>query len=237
MPDTSNSTMRDPVLQGRAEFRAFLGLEGSPAEAGRLLFRRTGDAAAACTEMLRDHLTVSFMSTQAVLDQEFMGAAAEGARERARVELALQRAAILLKRDRLLQALAERDDTLQFDMAKDEKALARPDLDESTRADLENNLKVARVCRADLAALARVVLEQTAMREAAPDGPNAVFTEAELERLVRVAEERVAPVLPALERRVPLRRALATDLASEAIGQEGVAAAPSAEMSRKSIVR
>src|SRR5690606_31514904 len=101
------------------------------------------------------------------LDITFGGAVSDEDRERARIALGLQRASILMRRSRLLQALAEKDDVLQYEMAQDAAALTSGDLDETQKAEIEANLKVARVCRADLAALARVVLEQTAIRELA----------------------------------------------------------------------
>lgn len=218
------------------EFQTYLSLEGSIAKAGRLLYQSTRDPVAACKEMLRDHLTVSFASTDAAFHREFDDPAWNEARERARVALGLQRAALLMRRNRLLQALVENDDVLQLELAAEQQSLTRPDLDAATRAQIEENIKMIRVRREDLVALARIVLEQKAIREIRSDQTH--FTEVDVERFARAAEARVAAVMPALQRGVPLRRALAMELAAESMKRESVTtAAATAEMPRKTLMR
>lgn len=232
--EISEAVAGNESLKQRAAFRAVLAIDGSVAEAGRVLFKSRGDARAACEEMMREHLTLSFMSTQAAIDLAFGGEISEEDRERARIALGLQRASILMRRNRLLQTLAEKDDVLQYEMAQDAAELAKGNLDEAERAEIEAAIKVAKVCRTDLAALARVVLEQTAIRELVAAEAITSFDAAALERLARAAEERVTPILPALEQGAPLRRALAADLVTEGVEQTQEVAV---EAPRKALTR
>lgn len=237
----ADSPMTDVKRQRRAEFRTFLAIEGSVSEAGRLFYRSTNDAAAACREMLNEHLTVSFAGTQAALDLEFSGEQADDYRKSTRIALTLQRAGIIMRRNRRLQALVDRDDVLQLEISRDEEALATKELTPAEREEITARIKMNRICRTDLATLAQVLLEQAAIRERVESEGISVFDDAEFEELARVADERVAHLIPALNMGAPLRRALAADLATEPIvapqPQPAVLLTQTAEAPRKGLVR
>lgn len=215
--DSTTPMNPDEALTRRSEFRATVGLEESLAAAGRHIAERTDDVNFAASEMLREHLTVAFVGTQSALDEAFGPVGEENAaRERAQVALGLQRAAILMRRTQPLMALAEKDDMLRHEIEQDLHALDEAVMDDALRTDVENSVAVARICRRDLRALARIVLERDAMLAYQQDHGIETFDATSFDALASAAEARIAPVAPALEQGGSLRRALAADLALEA---------------------
>lgn len=220
MEPTSNSLvagMHD-IAEDRSRFRAHLAVEASLARAGRSFFQKTGDAALTCHEMLREHLTTVFTATEADLNATYDISTDDGiaARDRARIELALQRAALLMRKSDLLHAIVNKDDALVADIMTDRARLDSGEISDEERREIEEGLKVAWICRADLARLARIVVEQRAMQEVVASMGITNFGQKEMETLIEAAESRTALIEEGLQQGAPLRRVLATDLALEA---------------------
>lgn len=207
------------VAEERSRFRALLAVEASLVRAGRRFFEKTGDAALTCQEMLREHLTVNFTATEADLNANFdlshdVGRAAH---DRARVELALQRAALVMRKDDALQAIASRDDALLSDIDTDNERLRLDkDISEEERNAIEEAVALAWICRGDLSRLARMIVEQRAMQEIVDAMELGEFNRETLDALLHAAETRAALIEDGLQRALPLRRVLAADLALEA---------------------
>jgi hypothetical protein len=214
----------DDLVHLQAEFHGYLSQDGSLRRAAEAMLKRNADPRFIVRECLRNHTLTLGPSTEVLEEMDVDG------QTETDIAIALQRAALLQHRDDLLGALAARDAVLLDERRYLEGVKASGALASAGDAadQIDRQLRHVDACRTDCATIARLTLEQRAMREVADltHASGETPTVSMVTQMCAVANSRVAPVLPSLLNGAPLRAALAADLALEEASREPRVAAP-----------
>ncbi len=179
--------------------------------AAREIARVTGEYEFAVSAMLGQRAAqLEFRATTETLDQEFPDRSGQ-VRHRTRALLALQSAGLARTEGQTATALAARDNQLL------EQIDATPSHDVGSAGAQRHveDVATARVCRAQLLRVTRVLVQQRAVFAALGANRNRTLTAEQFTQLCDEADRAVAPLMAGLDENLPLRRVLAAEIALE----------------------
>ncbi|HEX7123142.1 MAG TPA: hypothetical protein VF178_12275 [Gemmatimonadaceae bacterium] len=210
---TAFPSAADEAFHRKAEFRALVSEHGSVIRAAEVRLQHNRPALEVAREAMQDLGEQRFVFIDGLLEEWFGGD--DNARETAETVLKAQRLGIATQRRRPLSALVARDDVLLEEIRTNEAELVRDDLDPARRTELERETAIARLARLDLSAYARLLLEQKSIRDQLSRRSVAELDTETLARALEAARDHGLTLQMTPTLLVPLRRALAVELALE----------------------